>query len=165
MSKRVVCQPAFSDAVYYGRLIKSDKTLRVLKDVRVYTGQRKEDDAAVAFYLSVVGPAQGTVSAQCDRVEMVVQSGDIVFGVSTDAMTKWESSYLIGIRLVSAGDEKIAVIKAIREVTGLGLKEAKDLVEAAPSKVVEHQVAGAARDTIQRLRAAGATVESYPETE
>ncbi|MFQ5626811.1 MAG: 50S ribosomal protein L7/L12 [Methyloligellaceae bacterium] len=61
--------------------------------------------------------------------------------------------------LASAGDKKIQVIKAVREITGLGLKEAKELVESAPKAVKE----GAAKDEAEELKAkleeAGATVE------
>jgi len=61
--------------------------------------------------------------------------------------------------LAAAGGNKIAVIKAIREITGLGLKEAKDLVEAAP-KVVKEQISkGDAEEMKKKLTEAGATVE------
>lgn len=62
------------------------------------------------------------------------------------------------VELAAAGDQKIAVIKAVREVTGLGLKEAKDLVDAAP-KVIKEKVAKAeAEEMKSKLEAAGATV-------
>jgi len=61
--------------------------------------------------------------------------------------------------LASAGGNKIAVIKEVREATGLGLKEAKDLVDGAP-KVVKEKVAKAAAEELKgKLEAAGATVE------
>lgn len=61
--------------------------------------------------------------------------------------------------LAKTGDNKINVIKAVREITGLGLKEAKDLVEAAP-KAVKEGVAKAQVDEIKKkLESAGATVE------
>ncbi|MGB5924511.1 MAG: 50S ribosomal protein L7/L12 [Dehalococcoidia bacterium] len=63
------------------------------------------------------------------------------------------------ITLKSFGEKKIEVIKAVREVTTLGLKQAKDLVEAAP-QVVKEGVPKEEADTIkQKLEAAGATVE------
>lgn len=62
------------------------------------------------------------------------------------------------IELTAAGAQKINVIKAVREITGLGLKEAKDIVDAAP-KVVKEKVAKAEAETIQKkLEEAGATV-------
>jgi large subunit ribosomal protein L7/L12 len=61
--------------------------------------------------------------------------------------------------LASAGDKKINVIKEVRAVTGLGLKEAKDLVEGAP-KTVKEAVAKAEAETIKKkLEDAGAKVE------
>ena len=63
------------------------------------------------------------------------------------------------VTLKSFGEKKIEVIKAVREVTTLGLKQAKDLVEAAP-QVVKEAVPKEEADTIkQKLEAAGATVE------
>ena len=62
------------------------------------------------------------------------------------------------VELVGAGDSKINVIKAVRELTGLGLKEAKDIVDAAP-KAVKENVSKAEADTMKaKLEAAGATV-------
>ena len=63
------------------------------------------------------------------------------------------------ITLVSAGDKKINVIKEVRAVTGLGLKEAKDLVEAAPSMVKEAVPEAEANEIKGKLEEAGATVE------
>jgi large subunit ribosomal protein L7/L12 len=61
--------------------------------------------------------------------------------------------------LAAAGDKKINVIKAVREITGLGLKEAKDLVEAAP-KAVKEGVPKADADKLKaKLEAEGAKVE------
>ncbi len=61
--------------------------------------------------------------------------------------------------LAKAGDNKINVIKAIRTITGLGLKEAKDLVEAAPAPVKEGVNKAQAADIKKQLEDAGATVE------
>lgn len=61
--------------------------------------------------------------------------------------------------LVSAGANKIPVIKVVREITGLGLKEAKDLVEGAPKPVKEGLNKAAAEDIKKKLTEAGATVE------
>ena len=71
---------------------------------------------------------------------------------------KVEEQTEFNVELSAAGANKIAVIKAIREITGLGLKEAKDLVEAAP-KVVKEQVSKAdAEEMKKKLTEAGATV-------
>ena len=61
--------------------------------------------------------------------------------------------------LSAAGDKKINVIKAVREITGLGLKEAKDLVEAAPKAVKEAVSKDDAAKFKAQLEAAGAKVE------
>ena len=61
--------------------------------------------------------------------------------------------------LVAAGEKKIEVIKEVRALTGLGLKEAKDLVEAAPKPVVEGVAKDAADAAAGKLRDAGATVD------
>ena len=61
--------------------------------------------------------------------------------------------------LASAGDKRINVIKAVREITGLGLKEAKDLVEAAPKAVKESVPKADAEKLKAKLEAEGAKVE------
>ena len=62
------------------------------------------------------------------------------------------------VELTAAGAQKINVIKAVREITGLGLKEAKDMVDAAP-KVIKEKVAKAqAEELKKKLEEAGATV-------
>lgn len=61
--------------------------------------------------------------------------------------------------LAEIGSNKIAVIKAVREVTGLGLKEAKDLVEGAPKAVKEGAPKAEAEELKKKLEAAGAKVE------
>ena len=63
------------------------------------------------------------------------------------------------IMLVAAGDKKINVIKEVRAATSLGLKEAKDLVEAAPSMVKEGVPEAEANEIKGKLEEAGATVE------
>jgi large subunit ribosomal protein L7/L12 len=60
--------------------------------------------------------------------------------------------------LESAGDKKINVIKVVREITGLGLKEAKDLVEGAPKEVKGDVPKSAAEDMKKKLEAEGAKV-------
>jgi large subunit ribosomal protein L7/L12 len=61
--------------------------------------------------------------------------------------------------LANAGANKITVIKVVREITGLGLKEAKDLVDAAPKPVKEGVSKADAEDMKKKLTEAGATVE------
>ena len=61
--------------------------------------------------------------------------------------------------LKAAGDKKINVIKVVREITGLGLKEAKDLVEGAPKSVKEGVAKADAEEMKKKLEAEGAKVE------
>jgi large subunit ribosomal protein L7/L12 len=61
--------------------------------------------------------------------------------------------------LNAAGDKKIQVIKVVRELTGLGLKEAKDLVDGAPKPVKEKVTKAEAADMKKKLEEVGATVE------
>jgi large subunit ribosomal protein L7/L12 len=61
--------------------------------------------------------------------------------------------------LNAAGDKKIQVIKVVRELTGLGLKEAKDLVDGAPKKVKEGISKDEAKAAIEKLQEVGASVE------
>jgi large subunit ribosomal protein L7/L12 len=78
-----------------------------------------------------------------------------VAGGATEAAAKTEFT----IVLAAAGDKKINVIKEVRAITGLGLKEAKDLVEGAP-KVLKEGVSKADADEIRKkLEAEGAKVE------
>src|ERR671918_305716 len=76
-----------------------------------------------------------------------------------DGAAAAEEQTAFDVVLTAAGDKKIQVIKVVRAVTGLGLKEAKDLVDAAPNAVKE----GAAKDEAEsikgQLEEVGATVE------
>ena len=78
-------------------------------------------------------------------------------GGDGDAAAEEESSE-VDVILEAAGDKKIQVIKEVRALTSLGLKEAKDLVEAAPKAVLEKVARDAAAKAKESLEAAGATV-------
>jgi large subunit ribosomal protein L7/L12 len=90
--------------------------------------------SAAAAAVAVAAPAAGAAAAAEEKTEF-----DVV--------------------LVEAGSNKIAVIKAVREMTGLGLKEAKDLVEGAPKAVKEQLPKADAEEAKKKLEAAGAKVE------
>ena len=90
------------------------------------------------------------------------------FGVSASAMasaapaagageTEVKDSFTVVLK--SAGDQKINVIKAVREITGLGLKEAKDLVEGAPKPVKADLKKADADEVKKKLEAVGAVAE------
>lgn len=70
-----------------------------------------------------------------------------------------EGSSEVTVVLASAGANKIAVLKEVRAITGLGLKEAKDLVDAAPKPLKENVKKEDAEAIKKQLEAAGATVE------
>ena len=103
-----------------------------------------------------------------DVVELV-KSMEEKFGVSAAAVAvaaapaaaaaAVEEKTEFNVMLTKVGDNKINVIKVVRELTGLGLKEAKDLVEAAPKAVKEGIAKPAAEEMKKKLEEAGATVE------
>jgi large subunit ribosomal protein L7/L12 len=70
-----------------------------------------------------------------------------------------EESANVTVVLANGGAQKIGVIKVVRELTGLGLKEAKDLVDAAPKPMKEGVPRAEAQDMKKKLEEAGATVE------
>ncbi len=86
---------------------------------------------------------------------VAVAAGPAAAGGEAAAEEKTE----FDVVLTSAGDKKIQVIKAVREVTGLGLKEAKALVDGAPGNVKEGATKDEAEDIKAKLEAAGASVE------
>ncbi len=89
---------------------------------------------SAAAAIAVAGPAAGPAAVVEEQTEFTVM-------------------------LAAAGDKKIEVIKEVRAITGLGLKEAKDLVEAAPKAVKEGITKDEAEKLKKQLEAAGAKVE------
>lgn len=83
----------------------------------------------------------------------------VAAGPAAEAGAKAEEKSEFDVVLESAGSNKIAVIKVVREMTGLGLKEAKDLVEGAPKAVKEALPKADAEEAKKKLEAAGAKVE------
>ena len=80
-------------------------------------------------------------------------------GESAGAAAAAEEKTEFSVVLASMGDQKINVIKEVRAITGLGLKEAKDLVESAPKPVKEGVAKDEAEKIKEQLEGAGATVE------
>jgi large subunit ribosomal protein L7/L12 len=78
---------------------------------------------------------------------------------SSSQDAKEESKDEYDVILSTIGSKKISVIKEVRSITGLGLKEAKDLVESAPKAVKESVAKSEAEEIKSKLEAAGATVE------
>ena len=95
------------------------------------------------------------VSAAAQVAVAAAPAGGDSGGAAASAEEKTEFSVV----LASMGDQKINVIKEVRAITGLGLKEAKDLVESAPKPVKEGVAKDEADKINEQLEGAGATVE------
>ena len=93
------------------------------------------------------------VSAAAPVAVAAAAGGGDAGGAATEEKTDFD------VVLASVGASKINVIKEVRAITGLGLKEAKDLVEAAPKAVKEGASKDEAEEIKGKLEAAGATVE------
>ena len=99
----------------------------------------------------------------------LVKAFEEKFGVSAAAMAvaapggggaaAVEEKTEFNVILAEVGANKVSVIKAVREITGLGLKEAKDLVDGAPKPIKEGVDKAAAEDAKKKLEEAGAKVE------
>ncbi len=99
--------------------------------------EEKFDVTAAAAAVAVAAPAGGA-------------------GAGAEAVEEKDEFDVI---LTGAGDKKIQVIKVVRELTSLGLKEAKDLVDGAPKPVLEKVAKDAAEKAAESLKGAGASVE------
>ena len=86
---------------------------------------------------------------------VAVAAGPAAGGEAAAAEEKTE----FDVVLASFGSQKVPVIKVVREITGLGLKEAKDLVEGAPAAVKEGVAKDEADEIVKKLEEAGASVE------
>lgn len=123
----------------------SEKVTKLLEDIKVLTvielgelikAVEEEFGVSAAAPVAVAAPSAGGTAAP-------------------EAEEKTEFDVI----LKSAGANKIAVIKAVREITGLGLKEAKALVDGAPKTVKEAVAKGAVEEMKKKLTDAGAEVE------
>ena len=122
----------------------TEKTLAILEEIKALTilemadlvkALEEEFGVSAAPVAAVAAPAAGGAAAAAEeQTEFTVV-------------------------LASAGDSKLGVIKVVREITGLGLKEAKELVEGAPKPLKEGVSKEEAEDLKAKLTAAGATVE------
>ena len=92
-------------------------------------------------------------------VSAAAPAAAMMVAAPAEAAAPAEEKTEFDVVLADVGSNKIAVIKAVREITGLGLKEAKDLVEGAPKAVKEGAAKAEAEDLKKKLEAAGAKVE------
>ena len=121
-----------------------DKVMEIITEMTILElrdlNKRIEDDfgitAAAPVAVAAAAPAGATAEA-----------------APAEEQTEWT------VHLKDIGANKINVIKAVRQVTTLGLKEAKDLVESAPTNVKEGVAKSDAEETAKKLQEAGATVE------
>ncbi len=115
-------------------ILQAISDMSVMDVVELIKSMEDKFGVSAAAAVAVAGPAAGPAAAVEEKTEFNVM------------MTK-------------VGDNKINVIKAIRTITGLGLKEAKDLVESAPAAVKEGVNKAQADEIKKQLEEAGATVE------
>ena len=107
--------------------------------------------------LTVVEAAD--LSKQLEEKWGVTAAAPVVAAPAAAAATKAEEQSDFTIFLAGIGDKKINVIKEVRAITGLGLKEAKDLVEGAPKEVKKGVPKKEAEEAKKKLESAGAKVE------
>jgi large subunit ribosomal protein L7/L12 len=93
------------------------------------------------------------------KANMPMMAAPAAGGQAAGAAPAAEEKSVFTVVLASAGANKIAVIKEVRTITSLGLKEAKDLVDGAPKPIKEGATKEEAEDIKKKLEAAGATVE------
>jgi len=108
-----------------------------------------------ASQLSKLLQEQWGVSAAAPMAAAAVPGAGAAAGGAAATEEKTEFDVILG----AAGEKKIQVIKVVRELTGLGLKEAKDLVDGAPKAVKEKVTKAEAEDMKKKLEEQGATVQ------
>ena len=90
---------------------------------------------------------------------MAMAGGGVAAGAAGGGAVATEEKTEFDVVLMAAGEKKIQVIKVVRELTGLGLKEAKDLVDGAPKAVKEKVTKAEADDMKKKLEEQGAAVQ------
>jgi large subunit ribosomal protein L7/L12 len=137
---------------------------------KVEATEEKKDVEVPAKFKSLVGEIEKmSVLDLAELVEILEEK----FGVSAAAPVAMAAAPAAGqaaeggaeekseydVELIAAGDSKINVIKAVKEITGLGLKDAKDMVDGAPKVIKEKVAKEEAEELKKKLEEAGATVE------
>ncbi|PCI00945.1 MAG: 50S ribosomal protein L7/L12 [Zetaproteobacteria bacterium] len=118
-----------------------------------------KDDLITAIETMTVLELSELVSALEEKFGVSAAAPVAVAGVAAAGEAAAEEQSEFNVVLTSAGEKKIQVIKAVREATGLGLKEAKAVVDAAPGNVKEGLSKDDAEALKTKLEEAGATVE------
>ncbi|MDH3980598.1 MAG: 50S ribosomal protein L7/L12 [Gammaproteobacteria bacterium] len=122
-------------AVSQEEILETIANMSVMDVVELVSAMEEKFGVSAAAAVAVAAPAAGGEAAAAEEKDEF----DVV--------------------MTSFGDNKVGVIKAVRAITGLGLKEAKDMVESAPSTVKEAASKGEAEEVKKQLEDAGAAVE------
>jgi large subunit ribosomal protein L7/L12 len=130
---------------------KVDQVLDIIKEMTILELRDLNDKMKDEFGITAAAPV---AVAAAPAAGAAAAGGD---GAAAAAPSEEQTEF--NVVLKDAGANKINVIKAVREITTLGLKEAKDLVEAAPANVKEGIGKADAEAAVKKLQEAGATVE------
>jgi len=103
--------------------------------------------------ISAIEEKFGVTAAAAVAAAPAAAAGDAAGGDAAEEKDEFD------VVLSAAGDQKVQVIKAVRAITGLGLKEAKDLVDGAPNTLKEGVKKEEAEEMLKQLSEAGATAE------
>lgn len=121
----------------------SDKVLKLIEDVKSLT----------VLELSELVKALEEEFGVSAAAPVAVAAAPVAGGAAVEEKTEFD------VILKAAGDNKMKVVKAVKDITGLGLKEAKDVVDGAPKPVKEKISKDAAEDIKKQLEELGAQVE------
>ena len=121
----------------------SEKTMKFIEDIKALSVLELKE------LIDAIQEEFGVTAA----IAAAPAAGAAAGGAAAEEKTEFD------VILASFGDAKMGVIKAVKEILGLGLKEAKELVEAAPKAIKEGASKAEADEIKEKLEAAGATVE------
>ena len=124
--------------------IKSEDILKAIEEMSVME---------LVELISAIEEKFGVTAAAAVAAAPAVAAGDAAGGDAVEEKDEFD------VVLSAAGDQKVQVIKAVRSITGLGLKEAKDLVDGAPNTLKEGVKKDEAEEMLKQLSEAGATAE------
>ena len=130
--------------------------LKIIKEIIIMASEKIMNFVEEIKTLSVLELSELVDAIQEEfGVTAAIAAAPAAGGAAAEAEEKTE----FDVVLASFGDAKMGVIKAVKEITGLGLKEAKELVEGAPKAIKEGVSKADAEEIKAKLEAAGATVE------
>ena len=124
--------------------IKSEDILKAIEEMSVME---------LVELISAIEEKFGVTAAAAVAAAPAAAAGDPAGGDAAEEKDEFD------VVLSAAGDQKVQVIKAVRAITGLGLKEAKDLVDGAPNTLKEGVKKEEAEEMLKQLSEAGATAE------